>query len=145
MTTELPNELPNQLPGPTISADGAPYWRAAAEDRLEIQQCRDCGVYRFPPSHLCRECGCDNTGWTAVSGEGVIYSFSIVHRAPTPAFRALVPYVVALIDLAEGPRMMANVTGAGALDCAIGDAVNVWFEARGGDGAKVPQFKLAEG
>ncbi len=136
--------MTTELPSPIISADGAPYWRAAAENRLEIQQCSDCGAYRFPPSHLCRDCGSDNTAWVAVSGEGTIYSFSIVHRAPTPAFRALVPYVVALIDLAEGPRMMANITGEGALDCAIGDAVRVCFEDRG-EGAKVPQFQLAEG
>jgi uncharacterized OB-fold protein len=135
--------MTNDLPAPLVSPDGAPYWRAAAEERLELQCCADCGTYRFPPSHLCRQCGSDAADWREVSGNGTIYSFTIVHRAPTPEFRAHVPYVVALIDLAEGPRMMANIIGPGALECAIGDAVAVTFEARGPD-AKVPQFRLAE-
>ncbi len=63
------------------------------------------------------------------------------HRPPgrTPVFREKAPYAVALIDLAEGPRMMANITGDGALDAKIDDAVEVCFEPRGN--TKVPQFR----
>ncbi len=132
MTTDLPAPLP--------SPDGTHYWAAAAEDRFELQYCEACGSYQFPPGHLCRNCGADGLTWRAASGRGHIHTFSIVHRAPLPAFRAHVPYVVALIDLAEGPRIMTNIVGDDALECAIGDAVEVCFEARG-DGAKVPQFK----
>ena len=135
--------MTSELPGPLISPDGAPYWQAAAEGRFEIQQCGDCGTYRFPPSHLCRNCGSDNTSWVAASGKGTIYSFSVLHRAPTQEFRGRVPYVVALIDLDEGPRMMANIVGDGALECAIGNSVEVCFEDRAED-TKVPQFQLAE-
>ncbi len=68
-----------------------------------------------------------------------VHSFTIVRRASDPAFAALVPYVVALIDLAEGPRMMANVLGEDARAVRIGDRVRVTFEDRG-EGALLPQF-----
>ena len=73
-------------------------------------------------------------------GGGRVHSHSIVHRAPSPAFRERVPYVVALVDLEEGPRMMANIVGDDALEVAIGDAVEVLFEERG-EGRKLPQFR----
>ena len=63
-----------------------------------------------------------------------------MRRAPSPEFRDRVPYVVALVELAEGPRMMANVVGEGALEVAIGDALELTFEDRG-EGRKLPQFR----
>ena len=129
-----------ELPGPIVAADGIPYWKAANQERFVIQRCGQCSIYRFPPDYLCRTCGSDDTVWVEPCGEGLIYSFSIIHRAPTPEFRMQVPYVVALIDLEEGPRMMANIVGEGALDCAIGDKVQICFEDRAGE-TKVPQFK----
>jgi uncharacterized OB-fold protein len=77
-------------------------------------------------------------------GVGSVHSFSVVRRAPTPVFASNAPYVIALIDLDEGPRMFANVVGDGALDVAIGDRVSVVFEDRG-DGALVPQFTRVGG
>ncbi|MNV61006.1 hypothetical protein D3C71_1534950 [compost metagenome] len=68
-----------------------------------------------------------------------MHSFTIIRRASDPAFAPLVPYTVALIDLDEGPRMMANLLGANALSVKIGDRVQVTFEDRG-DGAMLPQF-----
>lgn len=70
-------------------------------------------------------------------------TFSIVHRAPTPAFKDDVPYVLALVDFEEGFRLMMNVLGANADSTAIGDAVEVTFEARGDDGHKLPQVQRA--
>lgn len=130
------------LPAPREAPDAGPYWQAAREDRLVMQHCYGCGTYRFFPSLLCPECGSDEQVWGPCSGRGTIYSVTTVHRAPSPAFRKIVPYVVALIDLEEGPRMMANIVGEGGDKAVIGDAVEVCFEARGTD-AKVPQFKLA--
>ena len=68
-----------------------------------------------------------------------MHSFTVIRRAPAPAFASLAPYVVALIDLDEGPRMITNIVGPDALDVRIGDAVKVTFEDRGG-GALIPQF-----
>ena len=98
------------------------------------------GVHHFPPRYLCPKCWSDKLEWTKCTGKGVVYSFTVMHRAPMPAFANRVPYVVALIDLEEGPRMMANILGEDALDTKIGDRVGVCFEERAG-GSKLPQFR----
>lgn len=132
------------LPSPPPNADTRPYWEGAAEGRLMLQRCPDCGAVRFLPAHLCPRCWAEGVEWFAASGKGTVATFTVVHRAPTPDFAERVPYVVALVDLAEGPRMMANVVGDGALDVAIGDAVTVCFEERPG-GVMLPQFQRAPG
>lgn len=137
--------MSGDLPAPIVNADSAPYWQGAREDKLLLQRCRDCGVLRFFPRYLCTACGSEHVEWAEMSGRGTVHSFTIVHRAAFPEFQARTPYVVALIDLEEGPRMMTNIVGPGALEVAIGDAVTVTFEARGSEGAKVPQFRRAEG
>lgn len=126
-------------PAPAPNADSKVYWEGAAQGNLVLKHCRGCGKHHFPPRHLCPFCWSDDLSWAPSSGAGVVYSFTVMHRAPMPAFAARVPYVVALVDLAEGPRMMANVVGDDALAVAVGDRVQVCFEPRG-EAAKVPQF-----
>lgn len=133
--------MSEQLPEPIVNADSATYWEGARAEKLLLQKCGDCGALRFFPRYLCTTCGSDNTEWTEVSGRGTVHSFSIVHRAAFPEFQAKVPYVIALVDLEEGPRMMTNIVGEDALQVEIDDAVEVCFEPRGADGAKVPQFR----
>lgn len=128
------------ISSPTSNGDSQPYWQAAAEGKLVIRQCNSCGVLHFMPRYVCPKCWSDDLSWIEASGKGKVHSFSIIRRASDPAFAPLVPYVVALIDLEEGPRMMANILGPDAADVAIGDSVDVFFEDRGG-GTKVPQFK----
>lgn len=135
--------MSGELPSPIVNADSQPYWDAARDDRLVLQKCVDCGTVRFFPRYLCTECGSEKVEWVNAAGRGTVHSFTIVHRAAFPEFQERTPYVVALIDLEDGPRMMTNILGEDALAVAIGDAVEVCFEARGGDGAKVPQFRRA--
>lgn len=129
-------------PQPISNADSAPYWEAANDGRLVLQKCDACDHVFFMPRHLCPECWSDQKSWIDAEGTGTVHSFSVIHRAPLPAFRADVPYVVALIDLIEGPRMMSNIVGDEALDVEIGSPVTLCFETRGD--SKVPQFKLAK-
>ena len=77
-------------------------------------------------------------------GTGSVHSFTVMRRASHPAFSSLTPYVLALIELDEGPRMVTNVVGADALEVEIGDRVAVTFEDRG-EGALLPQFKRTAG
>lgn len=128
------------LPSPPVNADARPYFDGAAEGRLMLQRCPACGHVRFLPAYLCPACWSDQVEWFAASGRGRVATFSVVHRAPTPDFADLVPYVVALIDLEEGPRMMSNILGDDALDVAIDDPVAVCFEEREG-GVMMPQFR----
>jgi uncharacterized OB-fold protein len=126
-------------PAPVPNADSKTYWEAAARDELVLRRCSACGKHHFPPRYLCPRCWSDELEWTRSAGKGVVYSFTVMHRAPMPAFAQRVPYVVALIDLDEGPRMMAIILGDDALETTVGDRVSVCFEERAG-GSKLPQF-----
>lgn len=128
--------LPQHSPA---NADSKPYWDAAQEGRLVFKKCSACGHLQFPPRHLCPKCWCEQAQWVESSGRGRVHSFSVVRRAPTPEHAAKVPYVLAIIDLEDGPRMMTNIVGEDALQVAINDAVSVVFEQR--EGYSIPQFR----
>lgn len=135
--------MSQDLPQPIANADSKPYWDGAREHKLLIRKCKACDTLHFMPRHLCPECWSDQLEWVQSKGTGSVYSFSIIRRAPLPAFAARTPYVTALIELDEGPRMVANIVGEDALSVQIGDKVDVVFEDRG-DGALIPQFKRTE-
>lgn len=120
----------NPLPLPYRVPEAAPYWDGAAQGVLRLQFCTACGTARFYPRHLCPSCGSSAVQWRDASGQGEVFSFTVVHRGPTAAFKSRQPYVVAMIDLAEGPRMMSNIIGDDALQVGIGDPVSVEFETR---------------
>jgi uncharacterized OB-fold protein len=128
---------------PAVNADSKPYWDAARQGKLILKHCLECRKAHFPPRHLCPSCWGPATEWIESKGWGSVYSFTVMRRAPTPEFAARVPYVVALVDLDEGPRMMANVVGENALSVQLGDRVRVRFEKRGDADFAVPQFTLA--
>lgn len=132
----------NLMPAPSIDPDSAPYWDALNAGRLIIKSCVDCGRAHFYPRELCPHCHSDNLSWIEASGRGVIYSFTVCRRPAGPAFADEVPYVVALIDLPEGPRMMSRITGDPS-DVAIGRQVNVRFQ-RQGEELVLPFFEMLE-
>ena len=105
----------NSRPHPTSLSE--PFWAAAREGHLALQRCSECGSYRWTPQVLCINCHSEAYEWTPVSGRGRVYSYSIVHRAPTSEFES--PYVVAVVELDEGPLMLTNIVG-----CSL-DAVRV--------------------
>ena len=129
-------------PLPPVNGDSAPYWRGAGEGRLILRQCLSCGTVMFYPRSNCTKCMSSELDWIEASGRGQVYSATICYRAPDQSFRPEVPYVIALIDLEEGPRMMSNVTGCAPEEVSIGDAVEVWFEAAT-DEIAIPKFKLS--
>lgn len=131
--------MSQDLPSPIVNPDSKVYWDGAREGRLMIRKCKACGLTHFLPRYLCPACWSTELDWMQASGLGTVHSFTVIRRAPLAAFVGRVPYVVALIDLDEGPRMMANILGDDALQTRIDDRVEVCFEGRG-DGAKVPQF-----
>jgi uncharacterized OB-fold protein len=132
--------MESPLPQPVANADSLPYWNAARERRLLIRKCSECSTLHFMPRHLCPVCWSDQLEWVQAKGTGSVHSYTIIRRAPVAAFAAQAPYVIALIDLDEGPRMITNLLGDDALTVKIGDQVEVTFEDRG-DGALLPQFR----
>jgi uncharacterized OB-fold protein len=129
-------------PVPSITAETRPFWDGCAAGELRYQACRECGRVQFYPRALCAGCGGVALEWRRSRGEGTVYAVTVVHRAPSAAFRADVPYAVALVDLDEGFRMLANVVGGAPADVAIGDRVRVAFEPRGA--VTLPQFTRTE-
>ena len=129
----------SDLPVPPITPESAPYWNGAREGKLLLQRCLDCRALRFYPRTLCPGCWSDRAEWTEASGRGRVHSFTIIRRPPAPAFTARLPYVVALVDLDEGPRMMANIVGEDALGVQMEEPVTLTFEARGE--VALPQFR----
>lgn len=128
------------LPQPTSLTE--PYWRAAHEGRLVVQGCRACGHRQFYPRPFCLHCESSEVDWQEVSGHGTIYTFTINHRAPNAFMKARLPYAVAVIELDEGVKMIANILDADPADIAIGRRVRVTFE-KVSDDLSLPQFTLA--
>ena len=111
---------------PPITALTQPYFDGCAAGVLRLQQCDQCQQYQFYPRTLCSHCAGDQLQWRDVNGSGVVASFTVVRRAVSPAYEA--PYVVALIDLEQGPRMMSALIDVDPETVEIGMAVAVDFE-----------------
>ncbi|MFE0456723.1 Zn-ribbon domain-containing OB-fold protein [Streptomyces sp. NPDC058914] len=102
---------------PLADADGAPFWRYAAQGELRVQTCSGCGEPRFPPRPCCPRCRSFASAWTATSGRGRIWSYVVAHPPLLPDYAEHAPYDVVLVELAEAPRirLVGNlVSGAGA-------------------------------
>jgi uncharacterized OB-fold protein len=126
------------LPRPTELS--RPFWAAAREQRLVLQKCGACGAFRWTPQILCRRCLAEAFDWIEVSGKGTVYSFTIVHRAPTPAFET--PYLLVVVELDEGPLMLTRLIDCAFEDAAIGQCVEVCF-TRASDEISLYTFRPA--
>ncbi|MFI6806295.1 Zn-ribbon domain-containing OB-fold protein [Streptomyces luteogriseus] len=89
------------------------YWDAAAEGRLLIRRCGACGRAHHYPREFCPHCWSEDVTWETASGRATLYTWSVVHRNDLPPFPERVPYVAAVVELAEGPRMMTEIVGTG--------------------------------
>lgn len=129
-----------ERPLPTPDALTAPYWSAAQEHRLALPRCLDCNRHHFYPRTLCPHCSSARLEWSDCSGRGEVYSFTVVHRAPSPAFAGEVPYVVAVVKLEEGPHLMSNIVGCAPDAVRVGSKVRVVFR-RLTDSVTLPMFE----
>jgi uncharacterized protein len=84
------------------------FWEGVAAGELRVKHCKDCGRLWHPKRIVCTECASTNLGWRRVTGNGEVYSFSEVHRAPTPAFADSVPYAIGLVKLDEGVHLFSR-------------------------------------
>lgn len=133
------------VPEPAVTPETEPYWTAAAEGRFVLPRCRTCATVIWYPRGLCTACGSTDVEWTEASGRGVVYTATVVHRGEG-AYREAAPYVLAYVELAEGPRVLTNVVGADPGDVHVGQEVQVVFdhsEGEDGGGHALPRFRPA--
>lgn len=129
-------------PLPMPDADSQAYWRGIQEGKLLLQHCQACAHVQYYQQAICRACGSDRLEHRAASGRGKVYSFSVVHRAPGPAFKQDTPYAVILVELEEGPRMISSLVGADPSLVGFDMAVELVCEPAGG-GVSLPRFRAA--
>ena len=131
-----------EKPLPVIDPDSAPYWRAAKEHRLLLKRCSSCDRAHFYPRELCPHCHSDAVEWFEAQGTGSVYSYTIARRPAGPAFKPDAPYVVAIVELDEGARMMTNIVGCPPESVRIGQRVVVAYEDVT-DEVSLPKFRPA--
>lgn len=98
-------------PLPEPNETTRPFWEGTRSHQLRIQRCRDCRKYIFYPRAVCPFCLSEHLDWIVASGKGKVYSYTVVRRAMHPAFQEDVPYVLAIVELEEGPRLTTNIIG----------------------------------
>lgn len=114
---------------PAATPLSQPYWDGARAGRVMFQQCRVCGSNWHPPMPLCPTCHSSDVDWLAAAGGGSIYTYTVVHHPTHPAFKDQVPYVVAVVELDEGPRIVTNVKHCPVDSVRAGMRVSIFFEA----------------
>lgn len=110
-------------PRPPINRDNAFFFEALADGRLEIQQCDDCNELRHPPVPMCPHCHSLNWHGEEMSGRGSVFSYVVLHHPVVPPFEP--GYIVAVVELEEGPRIVMNLEGVAREDVAIGMPVTI--------------------
>jgi uncharacterized protein len=128
-------------PVPLPDQTSAFYWSSAAEGRLAVQTCQNCGTHHHPPVIACSRCQSEELSPTQASGDGNVYTFTVVRQAFDPAYFERIPYLVALIELDDHPsvRILSNLIGVDPADVYVGMPVEVTFEDR--EGTVLPMFQ----
>lgn len=124
------------LPRPTPLS--RPHWDGCKERVLRVQRCSECGHFVFIPQPICTRCQAEALEWVGSSGRGTVYSYSVVHRPPRPAFA--VPYVVAIVELEEGWHMLTNLVDVVPASVHVGMPVEVAFRPMS-DAITLPYFR----
>ena len=112
---------------PTIDAASAPYWEAARQRQLLIAECAACGRVHHYPRPFCPHCWSEDVHPVQASGSGTLYTYSTVYVNDLAPFKERLPYVAAIVELAEGPRLMTTIEGADPADLHVGMPVTAVF------------------
>jgi uncharacterized OB-fold protein len=129
---------------PPVSDTAKPFWDATRERRLLLQYCRADGKPIHYPREACPRCLGTDLEWRPASGRGTVYAFTVNHVPGSVKPELPLPYVVALIDLDDGIRMMSNVVGCEPKDVKVGMPVEVTWEPLS-DGRHLPVFGVRKG
>ena len=115
-------------PLPEIQPWSRQFWEGTKQHKLLIQKCKDCSAKIFYPRKICPECWSPNLSWTESSGRGKVYSYSVTMAGVEERFTEDLPFILALVDLEEGIRMMTNIINCKPEEVSIGMDVEVVFE-----------------
>jgi uncharacterized OB-fold protein len=143
-TTDTATPGPEFRPAPPATELTEPFWAGGLSGELRLQQCANCGHIRYPISTVCPVCWSADCHWTPLSGRGTVQSHIVFERAYHEAWADQVPYVVALIELDEGPVLVSNVVGVQPSAVRVGQPVTVTFARRSATAA-LPQFTPVDG
>ena len=133
---DRPTTMTRNIPAPAVTIESKPFWDAATEGKFLIKRCNACGEAHWYPRALCPFCFSDETVWEESPGEGVIYSYSVMHRSPSG------PYAIGYVTLAEGPAVLTNFVDVAPDGLSIGQKVKVKFQPTE-NGPPVPVFAPA--
>jgi uncharacterized OB-fold protein len=125
-------------PAPEVAAELKVFWEATGEGRLLFRRCHACGEAIWYPRPICPFCHSTDTSWEQASGRGHIYTYSVVRRGMGSYADA--PYVLAYVELVEGPRVMTNIVDCDVDRVEIGQSVELVFH-RTADGNALPRFR----
>ncbi len=112
---------------PTIEDDTRPFWDAATDGRFLLRRCNSCDAVHHYPRPFCPSCWSDDVEWIEASGQATLYTWSTVHMNDLPPFAERLPYIAAVVDLAEGPRVMTNLVDCDDTELTIGMALEVRY------------------
>jgi uncharacterized OB-fold protein len=131
-------ELPPHL-RPDARGSAAAYWDGARRGKLLLPHCPACSTSSWPPRKCCPACG-SPLAWVEACGRGIVHTHTVVRQNADPWFAERVPYVVAMIELEEGPRIMSHVVGCDVDTVRVGMPVGVIFVDVGTD-IRLPMFE----
>ncbi|HMK78977.1 MAG TPA: Zn-ribbon domain-containing OB-fold protein [Xanthobacteraceae bacterium] len=115
-------------PLPHLDEENRPWWEALKRHELYLQRCRDCAAIRYYPRAQCPECLSPRTQWIRSSGRAKVYTFTATWQNQAAGFRDALPYVLAYVELEEGPRMLTNIIDCRPEQVRIGMPVEVVYE-----------------
>jgi hypothetical protein len=138
MTDTAERTLP--APPPQVNVETKAFWDATAEGKLLLPRCDACGIVIWYPRAFCPECSSFDISWFEATGHGTVYSFTINRRGQGD-YRDLA-YVVAYVELDEGPRLLTNIVDCDPETISVGQAVQVVFHPTS-SGAALPRFRPA--
>jgi uncharacterized OB-fold protein len=138
------SELTHPLPYASWETRG--WWEGCGRGELVLQRCLSCGVVQHKPRAVCAKCLTDTLEYFVASGRGTVHTFTVTHQNMVPPFRDHLPYVLAYVELDEGPRVLTNIVGCDPDDVRIGQAVVADYatsDRDDGEAFAVPRFRPA--
>jgi uncharacterized OB-fold protein len=138
--------LPGGLPLPPVDRTNAGFWKAAADGRLDVQQCSQCSAHRHPPTEGCYRCGSIDWAWDTLPATGTVFTYTWVVQPLHPVVEAVAPYNVAVVEVDgasdEPVRIVSNVVDADENTLRVGARVTLACDKLTDD-VGLPRFRLA--